>query len=282
MSISFRSVSSTVTVLAAGMATAAWADCTNLVLRMQDPTSKREITSIFNCHEPSATVPGATTVHFYEWKEGKMCRSVQVCGNTRYWNVNVTIGGSYYTGTEVSKLTETVDSWSTFVGNTYSNTNSQSENRGEGNYHCASGTTYGEWQQAGYVDVTAGAYFEKSKTEAVFALFPSYREEFNGLIAAGKIKSTKTGFYAEGSVGQSWAEKFGYSNTSLACGYTNSAWANSSASTDSGTIGVENGQVKSKSKLTKDWDVTGIFGSVSLDFGEIKRFCSKTQDLGCM
>ncbi|GEM_PF-6639207 len=278
---STRSMISVISLWGSIAAGQAYADCSNLVLKMQDPVSKREMTSIFNCHEPSLSVPGATTVHFFEWKGGKLCRNIQICGNTQFWNVNVTIGGSYYWGSQVSKLTETVQSWSSFVQNAYSNSAASSSSASEGNYHCTSGSRYQEWQNAGYVDLNAGYHYDEEKIKGYFAIHPEERDQFFGLVGSGAIKKTRRGYYFDAAVGESWAEKLGVSDSSLACGFTNSQWSQSSASTDSGVIGLQNGEVVSKSRLTSDWDVSGIYGSVSLDFGEIKRYCSVTQDLGC-
>jgi hypothetical protein len=58
---STRSMISVISLWGSIAAGQAYADCSNLVLKMQDPVSKREMTSIFNCHEPSLSVPGATT-----------------------------------------------------------------------------------------------------------------------------------------------------------------------------------------------------------------------------
>jgi hypothetical protein len=95
-------------LIAAGQSGQAFAECKDLVLRMQDSSGKtagREITMFLNCHEGSYQIPASTTINVFEWKEGRLCHGHRVCGNARYWNGHFGVGGVWAWGNSVSDFT---------------------------------------------------------------------------------------------------------------------------------------------------------------------------------
>lgn len=93
---------------AAGHSGLAFAECKDLVLRMQDSSGKtagREITMFLNCHEGSYQIPSASTINVFEWKEGRLCHGHRVCGNAKYWNGHFGVGGVWSWGNSVSDFT---------------------------------------------------------------------------------------------------------------------------------------------------------------------------------
>jgi hypothetical protein len=84
------------------------AECKDLVMRMASPTSKREITTFFNCHGASYSIPEATTTHFFEWKSDKLCQTTRVCGNVSAWRANFGVGAVWTFGTSVSDFANKV------------------------------------------------------------------------------------------------------------------------------------------------------------------------------
>ena len=98
------------TVLALGATSSlAFAECKDLVLRMQDSSGKskgREITAFFNCHGGSYDFPEATTLNFFEWKNGQLCHSHRVCGNVKYWKGHFGVGATWVWGSTLSDFTQ--------------------------------------------------------------------------------------------------------------------------------------------------------------------------------
>lgn len=95
-------------VLAAAQSHEAFAECKDLVLRMQDSSGKtagREITMFLNCHEGSYQIPSATTINVFEWKEGRLCHGHRVCGNARYWNGHFGVAGVWAWGNSLTDFT---------------------------------------------------------------------------------------------------------------------------------------------------------------------------------
>lgn len=87
----------------------AFAECKDLVLRMQDSSGKsngREITAFFNCHGGSYDFPEATTLNFFEWKNGQLCHNHRVCGNVKYWKGHFGVGATWVWGSTVSDFTQ--------------------------------------------------------------------------------------------------------------------------------------------------------------------------------
>jgi hypothetical protein len=87
---------------------AAFAECKDLVLRMQDSSGKtagREITMFLNCHEGSYRIPSATTINVFEWKNGQLCHGHRVCGNASYWNGHFGVAGLWAWGDTVTDFT---------------------------------------------------------------------------------------------------------------------------------------------------------------------------------
>lgn len=86
----------------------AFAECKDLVLRMQDSSGKtagREITMFLNCHEGSHQIPSASTINVFEWKEGRLCHGHRVCGNAKYWNGHFGVGGLWAWGNTITDFT---------------------------------------------------------------------------------------------------------------------------------------------------------------------------------
>lgn len=92
-----------------GLSTSLMADCQDLIVRMRDPdTSKqggREITTFFNCHNGSYEYPGGTTIHLYEWKQGRLCQTVRSCGNIRGWRGTFSAGAVFSWGKVITDFT---------------------------------------------------------------------------------------------------------------------------------------------------------------------------------
>lgn len=86
----------------------AFAECKDLILRMQDSSGKtagREITMFLNCHEGSYQIPSASTINVFEWKEGRLCHGHRVCGNAKYWNGHFGVAGMWSWGNTVTDFT---------------------------------------------------------------------------------------------------------------------------------------------------------------------------------
>ncbi len=103
--LSIRGLSLLACLMSAGTA---WAECKDLVLRMQDSSGKtagREITMFLNCHEGSYRIPSATTINVFEWKNGQLCHGHRVCGNAGYWNGHFGVAGLWAWGDSVTDFT---------------------------------------------------------------------------------------------------------------------------------------------------------------------------------
>jgi hypothetical protein len=289
----------TITLLAAALpatmfAAVASADCSNLVLNLKDQTSGREITTILNCHEPSASIPGASTMHFMEWKGGQLCRSIQVCGNVNYWRGNISVGAQWYWGNEVSKFKQTVDSWNRFANQDYNMNRSAEAEAGGGRYACASADEWMEMERGGYVRNTTGYYFDESAygnataTHGCEQTVSSESRYFNASFrewcefSRSNGYAVNRGYYMNSERGSEWLGRYGASRGILSCGYLNRNYSESGSVSNGGVMGLENGKLKTVGASNTNWSMDGIQASMSLDFGQIKRSCSKVQDFGCM
>jgi len=131
-------------VPAAFAATDAFAECSNIVLNMQDKSSGREITTILDCHAASYTIPGATTMHFMEWKEGKLCQSIQNCGNVFFWKGAISVGANWLWGDSVTDFASRADSVNKRIQAAYDQTYTDDMVRGGGMFICAG---VADWNQ---------------------------------------------------------------------------------------------------------------------------------------
>lgn len=276
----------------------AFADCTNIVLNMEDENSGRRITTILNCHEASATIPGATTMHFMEWRGGRLCRTTQVCGNVNFWKANVSIGAQWYWGNEISDFTSTVDSWRRFAERNGDRSASGTGSTSGGVYRCADARTWGEFERAGYVNSTAAYRFDREayvnwerangNSHEVHGDIDLNHVTFGGSASEWEEFSRSHGrrvgesFEFSGSAGRSWIARHGASAGILACGYLDRSYSGTVAAREGRVIGFDEGRTNTTGSTDVDWDMSGITASVSLDFGQIRRFCSVTRDWGCM
>jgi hypothetical protein len=80
----------------------AQAECKDILLNLSDTSGKlesgRALTMFLNCHEGSYQFPAATTVHTFEWREGRICHQWKSCGNTRYWSGHFGVGAIWTWG----------------------------------------------------------------------------------------------------------------------------------------------------------------------------------------
>jgi hypothetical protein len=134
----FNAVSAIFVVPAALFSINAFAECSNIVLNMEDKASGREITTVLDCHDASYTIPGATTMHFMEWKSGKLCQSIQNCGNVSFWKGELSVGANWYWGNEVGKFKSETDSLSSSVKDLYESTYSSEYAAKNGLFGCFS------------------------------------------------------------------------------------------------------------------------------------------------
>ncbi len=268
------------TVPALVFASTAFGECSNLVLKMEDTKSGREITSILDCHDASATIPGATTMHFMEWKEGKLCQSIQNCGNVNFWKGSLSVGANWYWGDSVTKFKQTTDSWNKFAQLAKEQSTGQDYATNGGVYRCADYKQWQEFEQGGYVKGTAGYHMSKD----VYANYQTSGCNYNGHSCGGVSigSNASQGYFVQGEAARSWLSTQGRSSEVLACGYLDQSFAQSYDQKQGALFGFENGKLSSKGSSDTSWSTDGIQANFALDFGQINRSCCAVQDFGCL
>lgn len=268
-------------------ASTAFAECSNLVLNMKDTKSSREITTILDCHDASATIPGATTMHFMEWKHGKLCQSIQNCGNVTFWKGSLSVGANWYWGDSVTKFKQTTDSWNKFAQLTNERSRGHDYATSGGAYRCADFKRWSEFEQGGYVKGTAGYYMNATQ-------FGQFSKEYchesgnpyfgSNSACAGSVfgGSNTQGFYVEGEAARSWLSSYGGSAEILTCGYLDRSFAESYDERNGSLLGLEKGKLSTSGSSNTDWHTDGIHANFTLDFGQINRSCRAVQDFGCL
>lgn len=278
-------IASAVPVLFLG--SVASADCSNIVLNMKDTQSSREITTILDCHDASATIPGATTMHFLEWKNGKLCQSIQNCGNVTFWKGTLSVGANWYWGDSVTKFKQTTDSWNKFAQLANERSNGQDYATSGGAYRCTDFKKWAEFENGGYVKGTAGYYMDSTqyaqfnKERCNQAGLPPYfsTSDCTGIELGG---SNSNGYYVEGEAARSWLSTFGGSSEVLTCGYLDQEFAQSYDQKFGSLFGLNNGKISTHGASDTDWHTDGIHANFALDFGQINRSCRAVQDFGCL
>jgi hypothetical protein len=264
-------------------ASTAFGECSNLVLNMKDTKTGREITSILDCHDASATIPGATTMHFMEWKSGKLCQSIQNCGNVKFWKGSLSVGANWYWGDSITKFKQTTDSWNKFAQLAREQSAGQDYATSGGVYRCTDFKHWQEFEQGGHVKGTSGFYMNSSTYQQFESSHCGYGDYYNqscGGIAFGGDQNR--GFFVEGENARSWLATRGNSGEVLTCGYLDRAFAQSYDEKEGSLLSLENGKLSTKGSSDTSWSTDGIHANFALDFGQINRSCRAVQNFGCL
>ncbi len=264
----------------------AFAECSNIVLNMKDIKSEREITTVLDCHDASATIPGATTMHFMEWKHGKLCQSIQNCGNVFFWKGQLSVGANWYWGNSLTNFKQTTDSVNKFAQTANAVTNGGSSGGSEGSYRCTDFNKWSEFERGGYVKGTAGYYMNASQ-------YGQFSQDTCANYDLGRVSGSQCtdltrgvqidgGYYVQGEAAKNWLSAAGNSKDVLTCGYLDNNFAQNYSNTDGSLLQLTDGQLKTSGSANTDWHTDGIQANFSLDFGQINRSCSAVEDFGCL
>jgi hypothetical protein len=270
------------TVPALFFATHAFGECSNLVLNMKDTKSGREITTLLDCHDASATIPGATTMHFMEWKNGRLCQSIQNCGNVNFWKGTLSVGANWYWGDSLTKFKQTTDSWNSFAQMAHERSQGQDYATSGGVYRCTDYKQWQEFEQGGHVKGTAGYHMSSSQYQEFNSQYCSKyysTESCQGYATGG---SQTGGYFVQGEAARNWLSTRGGSSEVLTCGYLDREFAQSFEQKSGSLMGFNHGKLSSAGSADTSWSTDGIHANFALDFGQIKRSCKAVQDFGCL